>query len=67
MAGMYPWHQRPAHRPAGVLVDGVALEQEEDEQVRGDRVHATFLERQLGFMNTEQLHLLVTVWIFFAN
>ena len=48
-------------------MDGVALEQEEDEQVRGDRVHTTFLERKLGFMNTEQLHLLVTVWIFGAN
>ena len=45
LARMYPWHQPPAHKPAGVLVDGVALEQEEDEQVRGDRVHATFLER----------------------
>ena len=45
LARIYPWHQPPAHKLAGVLVDGVALEQEEDEQVRGDRVHATFLER----------------------
>ena len=36
------WHQHTARE--GVLVDGLAPEQEETEHVRGDCVHATFLE-----------------------
>ena len=48
-------------------MDGVAPEQEEAEHVRVDFVHATILERYLGFVNTEHLHLSVIMWIFYAN
>ena len=37
------WHQHTGRED--VLVDEVAPEQEEAEHVKGDRVHATFLER----------------------
>ena len=59
------WHQHTGWE--GVLVDGVAPEQEEAEHVREDCVHATFIERSLGFVNTEHLHLSVIVVIFVVN
>ena len=62
---MYAWHQHTGRE--GVLVDGVAPEQEEAERIREDFVHATILDRYLGFVNTELLHLSVIVWIFVAN
>ena len=61
---MCAWHQHTGRE--GVLVDGVAPEQEEAEHVRGDFVHATILER-LGFLSIERLHLSVIVWVFFEN
>ena len=62
---VYAWHQHTGRE--GVLVDGVAPEQEEAERIREDFVHATILDRYLGFVNTELLHLSVIVWIFVAN
>ena len=62
---MYAWHQHTGRE--GVLVDGVAPEQEEAEHIREDCVHATILDRYLGFVNTELLHLSFIVWIFVAN
>ena len=40
---VYAWHQHTDRD--GVLGNGVAPEQKEAEHVRGDCVHATFLER----------------------
>ena len=56
------WHQHTGRE--GVLVHGVAPEQEEAEQVSGDCVH--FLKDNF-FVNTEHLHLPVIVWILVAN
>ena len=42
---MFAWYQHTDRE--GVLVDGVAPEQEEAEHVRGDFVHATILERYI--------------------
>ena len=52
------WHQHTGRE--GVLVHGVAPEQEEAEQVSGDCVH--FLKDNF-FVNTEHLHLPVIVWM----